>query len=164
MHDRHPHFGHRGPIIPGHEFTGIVRQVGAGVDGFNEGDLVASGAGISCGECVRCRRMRTNLCERYSTVGLSRDGALAEYVTVPAATCLQVAPYGLTPDAAALAQPMSIAVHARGLNRSWAQTRCSLRIARCAPRRVTRPAERVGGDCFTVKAQDGLAGQQRPDP
>jgi len=108
----HPHSGHLGPMIPGHEFTGVVRAVGAGVDGFAEGDLVASGAGISCGKCVQCRRMRTNLCENYATAGLSRNGALAEYVAVPASTCLPVAPYGLTPDAAALAQPMSIAVHA----------------------------------------------------
>jgi len=109
---QHAHSGHVGPMIPGHEFTGVVRHVGQGVTGFSEGDLIASGAGISCGQCTQCRRMRTNLCERYSTVGLQRNGALAEFVSVPASTCLQVAPYGLTPDAAGLAQPMAIAVHA----------------------------------------------------
>ena len=109
---KHVNSGHIGPMIPGHEFTGVVRQVGAGVSGFAEGDLIASGAGISCGECVQCRRMRTNLCERYATVGLQRNGALAQFVAVPASTCLQVGPYGLTADAAGLAQPMSIAVHA----------------------------------------------------
>lgn len=112
VHTQHTVSGHVGPMIPGHEFTGIVRQVGATVQGFAVGDLVASGAGIACGECVQCRRMRTNLCERYSTIGLQHNGALAEYVAVPAAICIQVAPYGLTADAAALAQPMSIAVHA----------------------------------------------------
>lgn len=112
IHTRHANSGHLGPMIPGHEFTGVVREVGPGVAGFDEGDLVASGAGISCGECVQCRRMRTNLCEGYSTVGLQRNGALAQYVAVPASTCLQVGPYGLTADAAGLAQPMSIAVHA----------------------------------------------------
>lgn len=104
--------GHVGPMIPGHEFTGVVREVGEGVAGFSVGDLVVSGAGISCGECVQCRRMRTNLCERYSTLGLQQNGGLAEYVVAPAAICLPVAPYGLTSDTAALAQPMSIAVHA----------------------------------------------------
>lgn len=112
IHREHPGSEHVGPMIPGHEFTGVVTQIGHAVDGFSVGDVVASGAGISCGTCIQCRRMRTNLCEQYSTVGLQRNGALAEYVAVPAATCLQVGPYGLTPDAAALAQPMSIAVHA----------------------------------------------------
>jgi (R,R)-butanediol dehydrogenase/meso-butanediol dehydrogenase/diacetyl reductase len=121
IHTAHPHSGHQGPMIPGHEFTGTVREVGPGVGGFQEGDLVASGAGISCGGCVQCRRLRTNLCERYATVGLSRNGALAEYVAVPATTCLQVRPYALTPDAAALSQPMSIAVHAMRRGRLGAE-------------------------------------------
>jgi (R,R)-butanediol dehydrogenase/meso-butanediol dehydrogenase/diacetyl reductase len=112
IHAKHAVSGHQGPMIPGHEFSGVVRDAGSGVTGFVDGDLVVSGAGISCGQCVQCRRMRTNLCERYATVGLQRDGALAEYVVAPATTCLKVEPYGLTPDAAGLAQPMSIAVHA----------------------------------------------------
>ena len=112
IHERHPVSGHVGPMIPGHEFSGVVREVGSDVSTFSVGDLVVSGAGVACGECVQCRRMRTNLCERYSTVGLQRHGGLAELVSTPAANCLPVAPYGLTPDAAALAQPMSIAVHA----------------------------------------------------
>jgi (R,R)-butanediol dehydrogenase/meso-butanediol dehydrogenase/diacetyl reductase len=112
VHHQHPTSGHIGPMIPGHEFAGVVRELGAGTTGFAEGDLVASGAGVSCGTCIQCRGQRTNLCERYSTVGLQRNGALAQFVTVPAATCHRVAPYGLSPDTAGLAQPMSIAVHA----------------------------------------------------
>lgn len=107
-----PVSGHVGPMIPGHELAGVVREVGAGSSGFTPGDLVVSGAGISCGECVQCVRGRTNLCRNYSTVGLQRDGGLAELVAVPAATCVCVGGTGLTPDAAALAQPVAIAVHA----------------------------------------------------
>ena len=47
----------------------------------------------------------------YATVGLQRHGGLAQYVAVPAEICLDVRPYGLGDDAAALAQPMAIAVH-----------------------------------------------------
>ncbi|MFG1921809.1 zinc-binding dehydrogenase [Cryptosporangium sp. NPDC048952] len=112
IYERHPVSGHVGPMIPGHELTGIIREVGGEVRGFETGELVVSGAGISCGHCVQCRRGRTNLCENYSTVGLQRHGALAQYVVVPAAICLKVAPYGISQDTAALAQPMSIAVHA----------------------------------------------------
>jgi len=107
-----PVTGHSGPMIPGHEIVGRVVAVGEAVNGFSEGALVVSGAGISCGRCPWCRRGRTNLCERYATVGLQRHGGLAEFVAVPAGTCVDVAPYGLAPDVAALAQPMSIGVHA----------------------------------------------------
>ncbi|AKS34317.1 zinc-dependent alcohol dehydrogenase [Mycolicibacterium goodii] len=108
----HPVSGHVGPMIPGHELAGVVEDMGRDVEGFRRGALVVSGAGISCGECFWCRRDMTNLCRHYSTVGLSRHGALAEYVVVPASTCIDASGLGLTADAAALAQPMSIAVHA----------------------------------------------------
>lgn len=108
--ERDARTGHVGPMIPGHEVAGIVETVGAGVDGFAPGALVVTGAGISCGACARCLEGRTNLCERYATVGLQRHGGLAQFVAVPAGTCV-AAPAGLTPDAAALGQPMAIGVH-----------------------------------------------------
>lgn len=109
---RHPVTGHCGPMIPGHEFSGFVAAVGSGVSGFTDGDLITSGAGVSCGTCPACAAGRNNLCVRYSTVGLERDGALAEFTTVPAAACINLEGRSLTPDVAALAQPMSIGVHA----------------------------------------------------
>jgi (R,R)-butanediol dehydrogenase/meso-butanediol dehydrogenase/diacetyl reductase len=108
----HPASGHAGPLIPGHELVGRVEALGIGVDGFELGELVASGAGVSCGGCRSCLAGRTNLCDRYWTVGLQRDGGLAEFAAVPASICRSVEPYGLTEDAAALAQPMAIAAHA----------------------------------------------------
>lgn len=110
----HPHevTGHQGPMVPGHEFGGVVVATGPGVDGFTEGDPVTSGAGISCGRCPRCHQGRTNLCDRYSTVGLQRDGALAELTTVAASACVNLRRRALSSDVAAMAQPMSIAVHA----------------------------------------------------
>lgn len=107
----HPISGHSGPMIPGHEFGGRVVAVGDGVDGFALGDLVASGAGISCGECDRCQLGQTNLCIRYATSGLQRHGGLAQYVAVPASVCLDVGRLGLTDDGAGIVQPMSIAAH-----------------------------------------------------
>ncbi len=117
IHQRHPITGHAGPMIPGHEFGGRVIEVGPGVDGFTEGDLVASGAGVSCGECLQCRTGRTNLCTNYWTVGLQRNGGLAQYVAVPASACIDVGVRGLDDDRAALVQPMAIAVHAMGRGR-----------------------------------------------
>jgi (R,R)-butanediol dehydrogenase/meso-butanediol dehydrogenase/diacetyl reductase len=106
-------------MIPGHEMVGYVAALGQDVTGLAVGDLVASGAGISCGHCRLCRAGRTSLCETYVTVGLQRHGALAQYVAVPASTCVDVSPYQLDPVTAALAQPMAIAVHS--LRRGRAQ-------------------------------------------
>jgi len=108
---RHPVSGHHGPMILGHEFIGeIVGEVDAG-SGFTTGDVVASGAGISCGTCKRCKEFRTNLCEKYVTLGLNRDGGMAEYVAVPTSTLVKI-PAGLSLDAAGIAQPLAVGLHA----------------------------------------------------
>jgi (R,R)-butanediol dehydrogenase/meso-butanediol dehydrogenase/diacetyl reductase len=108
----HPHSGHHGPTVPGHEFSGWVTGVGSEVTGFSEGDLVAVGAGVSCGSCPQCHAGNTNLCSSYWTVGLHADGGLAEVVVVPASCVLNISGSDITADLAALTQPMSIGVHA----------------------------------------------------
>jgi (R,R)-butanediol dehydrogenase / meso-butanediol dehydrogenase / diacetyl reductase len=108
----HPVTGHRGPLTLGHEFAGEVVAVGPGVSDLEAGMLVACGAGMSCGTCPPCRAGRTHLCTTYATIGFHRDGGLAEYCVAPADICFDAGAHGLTPDAAALAQPMAIAVHA----------------------------------------------------
>ena len=100
------------PIVLGHEFAGTIEAIGEGVTGFEIGARVVCGAGISCGECLMCRRGRTNLCRSYHTVGLHRDGGLAGYVVVPASIVYDATPSGLPLDTLALAQPMAVAVHA----------------------------------------------------
>ena len=106
---RNERSGHVGAMIPGHEFGGRVVDRGRGIDGFADGTLVASGAGVSCGKCRACQRGLSNFCEVYFTVGLQRNGGLAQYVAVPADICLPVA--DLDDDGAALVQPMAIALH-----------------------------------------------------
>ena len=112
LHARHPLTGHLGPLIPGHEFAGTIAEVGDGVEGFNEGDAIVTGAALWCGECAQCRAGRTSICALYATVGLHRDGGLAEFVRVPAHIVFRAEPFGLSDDAAVLTQPMAIAVHA----------------------------------------------------
>jgi (R,R)-butanediol dehydrogenase/meso-butanediol dehydrogenase/diacetyl reductase len=108
---RHANSGHIGPMILGHEFIGeIVGQTPVD-SGFRAGDVVASGAGISCGKCKRCKELRTNLCEKYVTLGLNRDGGMAEYVAVPTSTLVKV-PTGLSLNAAGIAQPLAVGLHA----------------------------------------------------
>lgn len=98
------------PMIPGHEFIGEVVEAPSD-SGFATGDIIASGAGISCGDCRRCLDGRTNRCLTYRTLGLNIDGALAEYVAVPTST-MRTVPRGLDLDHAALAQPLAVGVHA----------------------------------------------------
>jgi (R,R)-butanediol dehydrogenase / meso-butanediol dehydrogenase / diacetyl reductase len=116
----HPVTGHVGPLVIGHEFAGRVVALGAGVAGPDApalGSLVVSGSGISCGDCRPCREGRTNLCVRYATLGLQRNGGLAEYCAVPAAIAVPADAAGLPDHLAALGQPMAIAVHARARSR-----------------------------------------------
>jgi (R,R)-butanediol dehydrogenase / meso-butanediol dehydrogenase / diacetyl reductase len=107
---RHPVTGHEGPMILGHEFIGEVVAQGARAT-TPVGTLVASGAGVSCGRCDRCLQGRTNLCRQYYTLGLNTAGGMAEFVAVPEST-LAVVPEGLSPDAAGLAQPLAVGLHA----------------------------------------------------
>lgn len=100
------------PVILGHEFAGTVEAIGDKVTGFALGDRVVCGAGVSCGVCHQCKLGRTNLCQDYYTVGLHRDGGLAQYVAVPANIVFNATPSGLPLDTLALAQPMAVAVHA----------------------------------------------------
>jgi (R,R)-butanediol dehydrogenase/meso-butanediol dehydrogenase/diacetyl reductase len=93
------------------EFVGRVVGVGGEVAGLTIGDRVVSGAGISCGRCRWCLEHRTNLCANYQTLGLEVDGGLAEYVTSPAAICHRV-PDVCDDDAAAMTQPVAVALHA----------------------------------------------------
>jgi (R,R)-butanediol dehydrogenase/meso-butanediol dehydrogenase/diacetyl reductase len=109
----HPVSGHAGPMILGHEILGRVLAVGSDVTQLAPRDRVVPGAGIWCGRCSFCRTGVPNLCDTYHTVGLHRDGGLAEYVTVPAEMCLPVAER-CADDHAVMAQPLAVALHAIG--------------------------------------------------
>ena len=101
----------RPPVILGHEFVGRVEAIGGGVESLTLGDRVVSGAGVSCGTCQWCKAGRSNLCVRYYTLGLQADGGLAEFVTSPADICRGV-PETVGDNAAAMAQPLAVALHA----------------------------------------------------
>ena len=109
---RHPLTGHEGPLIPGHEFAGRIEEIGDGVEGFSLGEPIVTGSALWCGTCAQCQAGRTSICAQHATVGLHRDGGLAEFVRVPAHIVVRAAPFGLGDDVAVLTQPMAIAVHA----------------------------------------------------
>src|SRR5262249_56459473 len=71
------------PIVPGHEFCG---EVVASADGeIAEGTFAAIDPSLHCGRCSECRRGRGNLCLHWGAIGVTVDGAFAEYVRVPVA-------------------------------------------------------------------------------
>ena len=107
---RHPHSGHGGPLVPGHEITGEVVEAPSGSP-LAPGALVVSGAQVVCGDCARCREGRVNICERLFTLGLNAPGGHAEYVVGPSRSFVPV-PAGLSLDAAGLAQPLAVGLHA----------------------------------------------------
>lgn len=72
------------PMTMGHEPSGVVQALGAGVDSLSTGQRVVVNGLVACGTCGLCTDGKRNLCERLSILGLGRDGAHADYFTVPA--------------------------------------------------------------------------------
>ncbi|BAW09045.1 zinc-dependent alcohol dehydrogenase family protein [Nocardia seriolae] len=98
------------PIVPGHEFAGEVVALGTEAAGVRVGDRVAVDPSLFCGHCHFCAIGRGNLCEHWGAIGDTVDGAMAEYVKVPAANCYRL-PGHLSPAHGALVEPLSCAVH-----------------------------------------------------
>ncbi len=108
------------PLIIGHEFAGIVSQVGKEVKNFHEGDRVVSVNSAPCDECYFCCNGQQNLCENLGgVIGFSTPGAYAEYLTIPdrivAKNTLTI-PESLSPEQAAILEPLACAVHGTDLS------------------------------------------------
>ncbi|GAA4788170.1 NAD(P)-dependent alcohol dehydrogenase [Actinomycetospora chlora] len=113
-HGRIGGFVMHGPLVLGHETSGVVSALGEGVDGPVVGTRVAVEPQRNCGRCEQCVRGRYHLCpfiEFFATPPI--DGSFAEYVTVPATRAHPV-PDALSDDAAAMIEPLAVAVHAAG--------------------------------------------------
>lgn len=93
---------HRMPIIPGHEFSGIVEDTGKRVGVFPL---------IPCGSCIPCRMGHPEMCRDYDYIGSRRDGAFAKYVSVPVSNLIEL-PDEAGFEEAAMLEPMAVAVHA----------------------------------------------------
>ena len=102
--------------VGGHEYTGTVAAVGAGVTQWSPGDSVVCGPSPRCGECRRCREGQPSQCERRGApVDSDIGGAFARYVVTDARSLLAL-PEGTSPRVAALAEPLAVALH--GITRS----------------------------------------------
>lgn len=107
----HPVTGRCAPLVLGHEIAGRIESLGSAVTGFELGDAVVLNAVLPCGQCESCRDGAEHRCIPLGHLGLTADGGLAEYVTVPAAMAVLV-PAHVPMSVAALAEPFAVAVHA----------------------------------------------------
>ena len=78
------------PMTIGHEYVGIVAEVGAGVQKVKVGDRVTGEGHIACGQCRNCRQGKQHICESSIGVGVNRDGAFAEYLCIPATNVIPI--------------------------------------------------------------------------
>ena len=103
-------FPARFPIIPGHEFSGIVRQVGPGVTALSPGQRVSVDPVIACGWCEYCRRSKPHFCRNFTALGVDIDGGFAAQCLVPAINAYPVH-QGVSAEQAALAEPVACCIH-----------------------------------------------------
>lgn len=98
------------PVTLGHEFSGIVEQLGAGVTGFAIGDRITGDPNIACGRCSHCVNGRVNLCRNLRAIGIHRDGGFADYVIVPQKQAFFL-PADLDPMHGAFCEPLACCLH-----------------------------------------------------
>ena len=108
-HGLHPYTSY--PVVQGHEVSGVVAEIGAGVTGFQPGDLVVFMPQVTCGQCYPCRHGMYHICDQLKVMGFQTSGAAQEFFAVKAEMVLKL-PETISLDQAAMVEPISVAVHA----------------------------------------------------
>lgn len=114
MHAFHGHDPRRQPgLVLGHEFAGTISESRAA--NWSEGMRVTGNPLITCGTCEFCVQGRDNLCANRTMVGMTRPGAFAEYMSIPAASLVAIPP-NMPASYAAVTEPAATALHAVNLS------------------------------------------------
>ena len=98
------------PMVIGHEYVGEIVEIGDGVNNLEPGDRVTGEGHIACGDCRNCRRGKLHVCENMIGVGVDRDGAFAEYLSLPAANVIKLDPR-IPDEIASIMDPFGNAAH-----------------------------------------------------
>ena len=98
------------PLIIGHEFCGIVHEVGPGVTHYQPGQRVSGEGHITCGYCRNCRAGKRHLCHKTIGIGVHRDGAFAEFLVIPESNVFPIHD-DIPSEIAAFFDPFGNAVH-----------------------------------------------------
>ena len=117
------------PIIPGHEFAGVVERVGSAITRFKVGDRVAIEPNLPCDNCVNCLNNRHNFCLNWQAVGVTRPGGMEQYVSVPEKAVFDIG--DLPFDQGAFMEPLSCVLH--GLERLELQTAARVALLGAGP-------------------------------
>ncbi len=120
----------RFPVVPGHEFSGVVVEVGPGVTQFQKGDRVTIDPNIPCGMCHFCRGGKPHFCVDNLTIGQHIDGAYAPLVVVPAKQAYLL-PQGVSLEQGAMTEPVACAVH--GIDRAHIKPGASVVVLGAGP-------------------------------
>ncbi|MCL2528365.1 MAG: alcohol dehydrogenase catalytic domain-containing protein, partial [Defluviitaleaceae bacterium] len=99
------------PIVPGHEFSGIVTELGQGVCGVAAGDRVTVMPQLFCGECRNCKAGRYNICSSLQVIGCQVPGSAQEFLAVDASLILKL-PESMSFDQGAMLEPVAVGIHA----------------------------------------------------
>lgn len=99
------------PVVPGHEFSGYIEEVGANVTALKKGERVCADNTEYCGDCYYCRKEESNYCPTFGSLGHNINGGFAEYVRVKKEKVFSI-PDTLSFNAAALAEPVACCIHA----------------------------------------------------
>jgi threonine 3-dehydrogenase len=98
------------PMHVGHEYVGIIEQVGSAVTGYKGGERVTGEGHIVCGHCRNCRAGKRHLCPNTLGVGVNRPGSFAEYLSLPAVNVFPV-PDSIPDDVVSIFDPYGNAAH-----------------------------------------------------
>lgn len=98
------------PMTIGHEYVGVVVEKGRGVKNVKIGDRVTGEGHIACGHCRNCRRGKLHVCENTIGVGVNRDGAFAEYLSLPASNVVHLDDR-ISDETASIMDPFGNATH-----------------------------------------------------
>jgi L-iditol 2-dehydrogenase len=99
------------PMISGHEFWGVIEEVGSNVKDLEVGDRVSVDICMPCGTCYFCRRGEGLLCQTFTQLGIHTDGAFAEYVKAPWQNCYKI-PENVDDYSAAFIEPLTAVMQA----------------------------------------------------
>jgi threonine 3-dehydrogenase len=97
------------PVVIGHEFAGEIVLIGAEVTGLSVGQVVTAEGHIVCGHCLQCRTGNGHICKNTRIIGVDRDGAFAEFITMPTSNVLPL--QGIPTEIGAIMDPMGNAFH-----------------------------------------------------
>jgi len=98
------------PLIIGHEFCGVIEEIGAGVTHYKVGDRVSGEGHLTCGHCRNCRAGKRHLCHKTIGIGIHRNGAFAEYLVIPESNVWPIHK-DISSEIAAFFDPFGNAVH-----------------------------------------------------